>query len=53
MIQALVALVLAVFFVLVFHFEWCRPLIAIGGVGFCLYVGILIAEWALAKGRRP
>jgi hypothetical protein len=52
-IEALVALVLAVFFVLVFHFAWCQPLIAIGGVGFCLYVGILLGEWALAKVRRP
>lgn len=52
MVEALVALVVAVFLILVFHAGWVAPLIPIGGLGFFLYVCILVGEWLVGKARR-
>lgn len=55
MIEALVALVAAVFLILVFHVGWAAAVIGIGGLGFFLYVCILVVEWLFGqiKARTP
>jgi hypothetical protein len=55
MIEALIALVLAVFSIFVFHFGWVSAVVGIGGLGFFLYVCILVLEWFFGwvKTRNP
>jgi hypothetical protein len=53
MIEALIALVLAVFLIFVFHVGWAAAVIGIGGLGFFLYVVILVAEWLIGRLRQP
>lgn len=50
MIEALVALVLAVLLLAVFPTpQWASRLGSFGGLGFVLYVLILVAEWIFGK----
>ena len=49
MVEALIALVLAVFLLLVFNVGWAGKVIAIGGFGFFLYVCILVVRWLFGK----
>lgn len=55
MIEALVALVVAVFLIFVFHVGWAAAVIGIGGLGFFLYVCILVLKWIFGqiKARNP
>jgi hypothetical protein len=50
MIEALVAFVLAVLIIAVFHGPaWAVTLGAFGGLGFSLYVLILVVEWIVGR----
>lgn len=50
MIEALVAFVLAVLILAVFHTPaWAITLGSFGGLGFSLYVLILVVEWLVGK----
>jgi hypothetical protein len=50
MIEALVAFVLAVLILAVFHAPaWAITLGSYGGLGFALYVLILVLEWVIGK----
>lgn len=50
MIEALVAFVLAVLILAVFHAPaWAITLGSFGGLGFSLYVLILVVEWIVGK----
>ncbi len=52
MIEALIAFVLAVLILAVFHAPaWAITLGTYGGLGFSLYVLILVVEWLLGKAR--
>lgn len=54
MIEAVVALLLALLLVFVFTVGWVGKVATLGGVAFFIYVGILILEWAVGKVRsRP
>jgi hypothetical protein len=53
MIEALIAFVMAVLILAVFHGPaWAITLGTYGGLGFALYVLILVAEWLIAKAKR-
>ena len=51
MIEAVVALLLAVLLVLVFSAGWALKLAVVGGVGFGIYVLILVILWAVGRVR--
>lgn len=52
MVEALVAFVLAVLILAVFHSPaWAITLGAFGGLGFVFYVAILVLEWLFGKFR--
>jgi len=52
MMEALVALLIAVLLVFVFNVGWVGEVIAIGGLGFFLYTCILVAQYLFGKIRR-
>ena len=51
--DALIALVVAVFLIFVFHASWITPLIPIGGLGFFIYCCIVLVRYlvGLVKGQ--
>ncbi len=50
MIEALVALMLSILIIAVFHGPaWAVSLGTFGGLGFSLYVLILVIEWLVGK----
>lgn len=56
MIDALIALVVSIFVILVFTPPpWIQKLISIGGFGFCVWVLILVIRYLLnlSKQRNP
>jgi hypothetical protein len=54
MVEALIAAVLAVFIMAVFNApQWAIRAGAFGGLGFMLWVLILVIEWALSMVRKP
>lgn len=52
MVEALIAFLFSVLILSVFHSPaWCITLGAFGGLGFALYVLILVIEWLIARGK--
>lgn len=49
MIEAVVALLLALLLVFVFTVGWTAKVAALGGVAFFIYVLILVIEWLVGK----
>jgi hypothetical protein len=50
MVEALIALLIAILILAVFHAPaWAITLAGFGGLGFVLYVLILVLEWIIAK----
>jgi hypothetical protein len=50
MVEALIAFVLAVLILAVFHSPaWAITLASFGALGFSLYVLILVVEWVIGK----
>jgi len=52
MMEALVALLIAVLLVFVFSVGWVGKVIAIGGLGFFFYTCILVTQYLFGKIRR-
>ena len=54
MVEALIAFVLAVLILAVFNApQWAIKIGTFGGLGFALYVLILVIEWFLGYIKRP
>jgi len=53
MIEILIALLIAMLAVFVFHPAWMATFAVIGGVAFVIWAIISIIEWIIAQTKKP